>query len=84
MFKEEHEREERKRKDKEERKDSVSIAKEEIILSLYEVNMYIYLKSKWNLLKLIKEFRSVTYLKSQYIVSIGCSVVSSSSQHHGL
>ena len=42
MFKEEHEREERKRKDKEERKDSVSIAKEEIILSLYEVNMYIY------------------------------------------
>ena len=46
MFKEEHEREERKRKDKEERKDSVSIAKEEIILSLYEVNMYIYLKSK--------------------------------------
>ena len=77
--------EERKRKDKEWRKDSVNIGKEEIKLSLYEGNMDIYSISKWNLLKLIKEeFRRVTYLKSQYIVSISCSVVSNSLQHHGL
>ena len=77
--------EERKRKDKEGRKDSVNIGKEEIKLSLYEGNMDIYSISKWNLLKLIKEeFRRVTYLKSQYIVSISCSVVSNSLQHHGL